>query len=75
MQKLEVQLAYQDKPSYIRAIENADFFVTNDIRLARLFCAALFYCSNQAKQPKKHKVFAVYAGTEPALFLKENNGN
>ena len=21
------------------------------------------------------KVFAVYAGTEPALFLKENNGN
>ena len=34
MQKLEVQLAYQDKPSYIRAIENADFFVTNDRNLA-----------------------------------------
>ena len=34
MNKLTVQLPYQDKPSYIRAIENADFYLTNDIRLA-----------------------------------------
>ena len=34
MSKLTVQLPYQEKPSYIRAIENADFFVTNDRSLA-----------------------------------------
>ena len=34
MQKLTLKLAYQENPHYIRAIENADFFVTNDRNLA-----------------------------------------
>ena len=34
MNKLTLKLPYQEQPHYIRAIENADFYLTNDIRLA-----------------------------------------
>ncbi len=48
MSKLKVQLTYQEKPSYIRAITNADFYLTGD-REQALDASSYFEAQKQIK--------------------------